>query len=129
MTKKKTPVVIVESAAADLEDILDWYREELVPDVGIELVKRVRKRLTQLQTFPEIGREVPEFNDPTIRELIESPFRIVYRFDGEIASIVRVWRSERLMKDLQCGSGESPNQSHEIAKEEMNITTHKLAGL
>ncbi|MCL2403620.1 MAG: type II toxin-antitoxin system RelE/ParE family toxin [Coriobacteriia bacterium] len=100
MTKKKTPVVIVESAAADLEDILDWYREELVPDVGIELVKRVRKRLTQLQTFPEIGREVPEFNDPTIRELIESPFRIVYRFDGEIASIVRVWRSERLMKDL-----------------------------
>jgi len=100
MAEKKIPVVIVESAAADFEDILEWYREELVPDVGIELVKKVRKRLTQLQSFPEIGREVPEFNDPTIRELIEPPFRIVYRFDGETASVVRVWRSERLMKDL-----------------------------
>ncbi|MCL2747008.1 MAG: type II toxin-antitoxin system RelE/ParE family toxin [Coriobacteriia bacterium] len=100
MAKKKTPVVIVESAAADLEDILDWYREELVPDVGVELVKKIRRRLTQLQAFPEIGREVPEFNDPTIRELIESPFRIVYRFDGEAVSIVRVWRCERLMKAL-----------------------------
>ncbi|MCL2438606.1 MAG: type II toxin-antitoxin system RelE/ParE family toxin [Coriobacteriia bacterium] len=100
MAEKTISVEIVESAAADLEDILDWYREELVPDVGIELVKKVRKRLTQLQSFPEIGREVPEFNDPTIRELIEPPFRIVYHFDGEIASVVKVWRSERLMKDL-----------------------------
>jgi hypothetical protein len=34
-----------------------------------------------LSTFPFIGRKVPEYNRETLRELIETPYRIVYELD------------------------------------------------
>jgi hypothetical protein len=40
----------------------------------------------------------PEFENPLLRELHLAPFRIVYRIEGvDLISVVRVWRSERLM--------------------------------
>jgi hypothetical protein len=38
-------------------------------------------RVDQLIEFPESGREVPEKNNPEIRELIEGNYRIFYRFE------------------------------------------------
>ena len=32
-----------------------------------------------LQTFPEVGRVVPEYSTPAIREIIVRAYRIVYR--------------------------------------------------
>ena len=37
-------------------------------------------------------------NQPFLRELIQPPFRIVYRRQSRRISIVRVWRSERLLR-------------------------------
>ena len=44
-----------------------------------------------------MGRIVPEFDQPFLRELIRPPFRIVYRRDPRRVRVVRVWRSERLL--------------------------------
>jgi toxin ParE1/3/4 len=44
-----------------------------------------------------MGGVVPEFDQPFLRELIQPPFRIVYRRDPQRVRIVRVWRSERLL--------------------------------
>ena len=41
---------------------------------------------------------VPEFAQPFLREMIHSPFRIVYRRDDRKVRVVRVWRSERLLQ-------------------------------
>lgn len=38
-----------------------------------------------------------EFNENNIRELIHSPFRIVYLKEEKIIHIIRGWRSERLL--------------------------------
>jgi plasmid stabilization system protein ParE len=51
-----------------------------------------------LSAFPESGRIVPEFSMPNLREIIFPPFRIVYKFEDTRVRIVRVWRSERLLK-------------------------------
>jgi len=51
-----------------------------------------------LSSNPEIGRLVPEFQLSYIRELIQSPFRVVYTLNEVEVQIIRVWRSERLMK-------------------------------
>lgn len=40
---------------------------------------------------------VPEFDTLWLRELEMSPYRIVYRRDDAVVTVVRVWRSERLM--------------------------------
>lgn len=45
-----------------------------------------------------MGRIVPEFDQRFLRELIRPPFRIIYRRDPKHVRIVRVWRSERLLK-------------------------------
>jgi len=45
-----------------------------------------------------IGRIVPEFNSEDIRELIHIPFRIVYILESKVIYVVRIWRSERLLK-------------------------------
>lgn len=91
------PIEFAESALCDLEDILDWYSEQQVPEVGKRLVQELFDRTEQLSDFPESGRIVPEFEVKTIRELIHPPFRLVYRIDHVTIWIVRVWRSERLL--------------------------------
>lgn len=91
------PIEFAESALCDLEDILAWYAEQRVPDVGERLVREIFARTEQLADFPESARIVPEFGVKTIRELIHLPFRLVFRIDPAKIWIVRVWRSERLL--------------------------------
>jgi plasmid stabilization system protein ParE len=93
-------VEIAQSARDDLGDILQWYSTQGVPHVGVRLVTEIRDRLRQLAMFPDSGRVVPEFDSPWLRELEYPPFRIVYRRDDDSVTVVRVWRSERLM-DLE----------------------------
>ncbi len=86
-----------ESAVADLEALKQWYAEQDVSDVGERLIGEIFERIEALRDHPDIGRVVPEFDQPFLRELIHPPFRIVYRREPEQVRIVRVWRSERLL--------------------------------
>lgn len=85
------------SAVTDLEDVLEFYKEQKVPHVGERLVQKIFQDVEILSEQPDIGRIVPEFDLKHLRELIRPPFRIVYRRDTDKIRIVRVWRSERLL--------------------------------
>ncbi|BAN68491.1 type II toxin-antitoxin system RelE/ParE family toxin [endosymbiont of unidentified scaly snail isolate Monju] len=86
------------SAVADLEEIRFWYAEQGVPEVGERLIVEIFQRIEALGAHPELGRIVPEFDQPFLRELIQPPFRIVYRHDPGQVRIVCIWRSERLLR-------------------------------
>jgi len=88
-----------KSAEDDLLDILAWYSAQQVPEVGRRLVTAIIERIEQLAMFPDSGRVVPEFETPWLRELELPPYRIVYRREDTMVTIVRVWRSERLMSE------------------------------
>lgn len=94
----KIPIGFAASALRDLEDIRAWYIDQGVADVGERLVEQVFRRVQDLADHPDLGRVVPEFDQPFLRELIHPPFRIVYRRHARRISIVRVWRSERLLR-------------------------------
>ena len=95
-----------QSALDDLLDIERWYASQEVPDVGRRLVVSVMDHVEQLAAFPDSGRVVPEFDTPWLRELELPPFRIVYRRGDGVVTVLRVWRSERLMDpDLGRGRG------------------------
>ena len=96
----KATVRFAESAITDLQAIRSWYADQGVPDVGDRFVKDIITRIEALQNHPEMGRIVPEFDRPFVRELIHPPFRIVYRLEPKRVRIVRVWRSERLLSGL-----------------------------
>ena len=87
-----------KSAIEDLKGIKEYYLEQGVPQIGQDLVAAIVEHIETLSAHPDIGRVVPEFNDDSIRELIHSPFRVVYLREIESIKIIRVWRSERLLK-------------------------------
>jgi len=95
---QKRAITFAASAVNDLETIRDWYIEQQVPDVGEKLLREIIAQVERLTNFPESGRIVPEFQIMNLREIIFPPFRIVYRLDKNRARIVRVWRSESLLK-------------------------------
>ena len=76
-------ISFAELALTDLEDIRVWYAEQGVSAVGERFVGDIFRRVESLAEHPEMGRVVPEFRQPFLRELICPPFRIVYRFDAE----------------------------------------------
>lgn len=92
------PIEFAESAVADLQAIRDWYAQEPVPHIGERMVTEVFDRIDSLVGHPELGRVVPEFGQEWLRELIHPPFRIVYKRESQCVRVVRVWRSERLLK-------------------------------
>jgi toxin ParE1/3/4 len=91
-------LLFAQSAFDDLAEIQAYYLEQGVPTVGEKWVSEIIAHLEILTDHPEIGRIVPEFSNPKIRELIHPPFRIVYWLDNQTINVIRVWRSERLLQ-------------------------------
>jgi toxin ParE1/3/4 len=95
---RQITISFAKSAVRDLEELQAWYVEQRAPEAGQRLVAEIFKRIEWLPRNPDMGRIVPEFKQRFLRELIHPPFRIVYRREAQRIRIVRVWRSERLLK-------------------------------
>lgn len=54
------------------------------------VVDRLTRRSEQIAQFPESGRIVPEYETPDIREVIERPYRIIYRVKAERVEVLAV---------------------------------------
>lgn len=54
-------------------------------------------KVESLQPFPRIGRIVPEYREDRLRELIMTPYRIVFEIDDTAMklSILRIWHGAR----------------------------------
>ena len=88
---------LAESAVRDLEELRLWYAEQGAVAAGERTLRRMLDSIRLLEDLPDLGRIVPEFGQSSLRELIRPPFRIVYRREAQGVSIVRIWRSERLL--------------------------------
>jgi plasmid stabilization system protein ParE len=95
---RKYRISFAVSAVRDLEAIRTWYADQQIPEVGERLLAEIISAAETLAGFPLSGRIVPEFGIAQLREIIHPPFRIVYRVDDRGVRIVRVWRSERVLK-------------------------------
>ena len=49
------------------------------PRYALSMVDRLTRRSQQIADFPHAGRMVPEYEREDIREVIEGPYRIIYR--------------------------------------------------
>lgn len=90
-------IFFAKSALRDLKNIKQYYKLEGVEKIGQQFVISIIEHVKTLKNHPNIGRIVPEFNNEKIREIIHSPFRIVYLYEDNSINIIRVWRSERLL--------------------------------
>lgn len=94
----KTQISFAQSAVSDLEDIQAYYDGEGAAAAGRRLIEELVSAIERLAEHPKSGRIVPEFNMEYLREVIKPPFRIVHRCDKRKVRIVRICRSERILK-------------------------------
>ena len=90
-------VQFAQSAFGDLEEMMAYYASEGAPQVGIKFAKEIMAHMQVLSGHPDLGRMVPEFQQAHIREVIHPPFRVVYFREADAITVVRIWRSERLL--------------------------------
>lgn len=89
-------VIISPSAQADLADVVRYvaqHNSDAAARLGFELITRAES----VANFPDIGRMVPEFKRPNLREVICGSYRIIYRLrrDEQRIDIVRFWHGAR----------------------------------
>jgi plasmid stabilization system protein ParE len=83
-------------AADDLVSVAEHISrdsESYAATVVRELVAGARS----LRNFAERGRKVPEYDDPSVRELIVRRFRFVYRVHPERVEVLRIIHGAREM--------------------------------
>lgn len=80
----------------DLRDIVSFSSRDSIQRAEA-FAYRLIAETDKLQSFPESGRMVPEFDIPTLREIIVRAYRIVYRVDHEskLIEVARVWHAAR----------------------------------
>jgi len=66
-----------------------------VPHYPLRMVDRLTKHSEQVAEFPRSGRMVPEFQSEDIREVIERPYRIIYRIKPEQTDALAVIHGAR----------------------------------
>ena len=69
------------------------------PTYAKGMVDRITRRSEQIADQPLSGRKVPEYQTDDIRELIEKPYRIIYRIKSEQIDIVAVIHRARLLPE------------------------------
>ncbi|RFZ90157.1 type II toxin-antitoxin system RelE/ParE family toxin [Mucilaginibacter conchicola] len=85
-------------AISDLQGVYDYIAEDSITYAG-RFVDKLIARVEILETHPESGRIVPEFDNPSLKELIEGSYRIIYRIvNEEKVEIIRIHHSARLLK-------------------------------
>lgn len=88
----KLGIRFAESALTDLEEMVAWFADQGVPNVGDRLVREIISSAELPADHPEMGCIVPEFQQLLLRELIRPPFRVVYRLGP---GNVRPWPGKR----------------------------------
>ena len=86
-------------AVEDLEAISNFIANDSAAYADLA-VARLLEAVERLEHFPRSGRIVPKLSDPQLREIIESPYRIVYRVRDETVEVLTVFRASRLMPSV-----------------------------
>ena len=67
------------------------------PTYAKRMIDKITRRSSQIATQPYSGRTVPEYESEDIRELIEFPYRIIYRIKSDQVDILAVIHGARVL--------------------------------
>ena len=99
---KKHDVVWSNIAENDLKNIVEYIADDSPPK-ALKIFNSIKQKAASLYTFPERGRIVQELRDQGIlqyRELVISPWRILYRISEKSVLVLSVLDSRRNIEDI-----------------------------
>ena len=88
-------VVWTRTALNHLTDIYEYISRDS-QQYARRMVDRITARSKQIGTFPESGQVVSEVDDPQVRELIEGPYRVIYRIESRRVVVLAVIHGARM---------------------------------
>jgi toxin ParE1/3/4 len=89
-------VVWTETAISHLQAIYNHISQNSTV-YATQVVDRLTERSQQIGAFPTSGRMVPEFQAESIREVIERPYRIIYRIKPDQIDVLAVLHGAQLL--------------------------------
>ena len=93
-----------DEALSHLDNIYRYIAAD-APVYALRMVDKITRRSQQIGAFPQSGRVVPEYQDQEqdIREVLEAPYRIVYRIKSEDqVDVLAVFHgAQRLPDDIE----------------------------
>jgi addiction module RelE/StbE family toxin len=87
-----------ENAIEHLVNIYEYIAHNS-PTYAKRFVDKITRRSEQIIDHPLSGRKVPEYDAEDIRELIEKPYRIIYRIKSNQIDVLAVIHGSRLLPD------------------------------
>jgi len=73
------------------------YISQNSPVYAKRMVDKITRRSEQISDFPMSGRKVPEYQSDEIREVIEKPYRIIYRIKPDQIDVLAVVHGSQLL--------------------------------
>jgi plasmid stabilization system protein ParE len=101
-TKSNFTVKWTATAEHDLDAIIGFIAED-APGEAMSILEKVRRKTLGLHILPERGRIVPELKEQGIilyREIIVTPWRIMYRISGHTVYVLAVIDARRNVEDI-----------------------------
>jgi addiction module RelE/StbE family toxin len=90
-------IVWSEQATKDLNEIFVYISRDS-PYFATLLANQIHEVVSNLINFPHLGRMVPEFKNPSIREIIFKNYRIIYKIKQNNIEIITIFHGRRLLK-------------------------------
>ncbi len=85
-----------DRAKARLRIIYNYIAEDS-PKTALQVIDRVTVRSGQIKDQPRSGRKVPEYNRNDIRELLEKPYRIIYKIKSNQIDVLTVMHDRQVL--------------------------------
>ncbi|MCF7948837.1 MAG: type II toxin-antitoxin system RelE/ParE family toxin [Spirochaetia bacterium] len=83
-------------ALSDLDEIITYISRDS-PSNARNFALKILESIETIRTFPRIGRIVPEYHDPQLREILFRNYRIVYKYSENRAEIVTIFQGSKLL--------------------------------
>jgi addiction module RelE/StbE family toxin len=92
-----TTVYWTPEARSRLKEIQDYIISQDAAKAAKEVVTTLLARTRQLATAPLSGHKIPDYPDEHIREILQRPYRIIYRVTEQQVEILTVMHYRQLL--------------------------------
>ena len=87
-------IIWTKQASEELELIFNYIKKDSY-FYAESFVENILQSIETLEKFPKIGRIVPEIDDPDVREIIYTKYRIMYRINEDHVEILSIIHGSR----------------------------------
>lgn len=89
-------VRFTDEAKSRLRNIQSYIAEDS-PRNALAMIERIVARAESLNDLYLRGRSVPEYEDDAVREILEAPYRVIYRVAADEIQILTIMHNRQLL--------------------------------